>query len=176
MAQKLPRGPQFFAQVTKDLIDSAVRGDSGHCMIAEAVKAARPEAEYVSVDIQTIRFSDRGKRLRYIYLTPRVAADAILDFDQGVSPEPFSFRLRNAHVLGMRDRDGTVPNGLGKTHVARSDHDGPDGVPRLVGGQAPKKGALSFPPPRNTGRRREFGLRQMSRRLENSMGPLPSRQ
>lgn len=69
-------------------------------MIAEAVKAKG--FKNVSVDIQTIRFTDHEARERYIYLTPPKAQLAILQFDEGVKPKPFRFWLRNCQVIPMQ--------------------------------------------------------------------------
>jgi hypothetical protein len=84
--------------LTPDVIAASKERDSSHCMIAEAVKVAFPGATYVSVDLQTIRFSDPAKRQRYTYLTPRSAQIALIEFDQGTTPEPFSFHLRHGQV------------------------------------------------------------------------------
>lgn len=67
-------------------------------MIAEAVKAVRPDANHVSVDLQTIRFTDAKRGMRYTYLTPRIAQIALLKFDQGITPTEFEFQLRGGQV------------------------------------------------------------------------------
>jgi hypothetical protein len=92
------RAPQVKVEVTREMIADATRGDSGHCMIAEAIKAAVPAARFVSVDLQTIRFTDREQGLRFTYLTPRRGMLALIDFDQGREPEPFSIRLIGGQV------------------------------------------------------------------------------
>jgi hypothetical protein len=106
MGAKRAVSPGLKIEVTKELIEDAKGRDSSHCMIAEAVKAAFPEASYVSVDLQTIRFSDPVKRLRYTYLTPRIAQIALIDFDQEVTPEPFDFTLRRGQVTLSGGREG----------------------------------------------------------------------
>lgn len=82
--------------VTKEIIAEATTGNSSHCMIAEAVKAAG--FKRVSVDIQTVRFTDDTGD-RYIYLTPPAAQVAILQFDEGRKPAPFKLHLRNGQVI-----------------------------------------------------------------------------
>jgi len=89
-------------EVSQDIIDSSCKADSSHCMIADAVRKAVPEARSISVDIQTIRFSLPGTRKRYFYITPRQAQLALLDFDAGVPPEPFKCQLRGPWVTAMR--------------------------------------------------------------------------
>lgn len=96
-----PKSPQVAVSVTNEIINTSISADSSHCMIAEAVRAARPDAKAVAVDLQTIRFSDPQKGLRYIYLTPRIAQVPLLLFDQGIKPDPFDFVLRRGHVTNM---------------------------------------------------------------------------
>src|SRR5688572_22178065 len=79
---RTPRAPRVIVNVTQEMIDRSMVKDSSHCMIAETVRAAVPSAQYVAVDIQTIRFSDPKRRLRYTYLTPRIAQVPIVQFDQ----------------------------------------------------------------------------------------------
>jgi hypothetical protein len=88
--------PIVAVQISETVIQNSVARDSSHCMIAEAIKEQRPEFTNVSVDLSTIRSSDPVKRLRYIYLTPRAAQIALIEFDRGTQPAPFAFTLRQA--------------------------------------------------------------------------------
>ena len=103
----LERAPRLTVKVTQENIVESMGRDSSHCMIAEAVRQAHPDASFVSVDTQTIRFSVRGaghdgEGRRYTYLTPRIAQLAIVDFDQGNGPdEPFQFQLQGGQVTAM---------------------------------------------------------------------------
>lgn len=99
---KIMKSPRINVVVTPEIISEATREDSGHCMIADAVKEAAPWARHVSVDIQTIRFSDPTTRARYVYLTPRLAQEALLDFDAGDEITPFKVQLRNPHITTMQ--------------------------------------------------------------------------
>src|SRR5260221_2046 len=101
-----PRSPKVTIEITPDLIESSKERDSLRCMVAEAVKKASLGAAFVSVDLQTIRFSDRNKGYRYTYLTPRSAQIALIEFDQGTTPEPFSFQLRGGQVTFSGSRPG----------------------------------------------------------------------
>ena len=153
--KKYVRGPILDISVPKEIIEEAVRGDSGHCMIAEAVKAHVPWAEFISVDLQTIRITDRKKGLRFTYLTPRACQQLLINFDEGINPKPFSFRLKAAHVSrsSVGTGVGKIKNGKklpNKAMVVTSDGEGT--VARRVGGRPPPKAPSS-----NT--RREFGLR-----------------
>src|SRR5262245_37879301 len=94
--------PKFTVHITEGILASAQQRDSGHCMIAEAVKAARPTAKAVSVDIQTIRFTE-GER-RYIYLTPRKAQVAIVKFDKGEKQQPWRMSLRGGQSILKQSR------------------------------------------------------------------------
>jgi hypothetical protein len=99
-----PRSPAPQISVTDDHIKRGKMADSTHCMIAEAIKSAVPGAKRVAVDLQTVRFSDARRPLRYVYLTPPACQDALIQFDQGVLPRPFEFKLRGAHVLAAGSR------------------------------------------------------------------------
>ena len=153
-ATRTPRAPQVIVEITDEVIDEAIPRDSSHCMIADALKALVPGASKVAVDLQTIRFSDLKKGLRYTYLTPRVAQVALIKFDQGLKPEPFAFRLRGGQVTRAgrvkretkplsekqmqqrKDAASKVKESLGKTQLAQR-HAGSGRIPDRIGGQPP---------------------------------------
>lgn len=144
--KKLGRTPKVQVEITQENIDYSVSRDSGHCMIAEAVKAAVPSAAYVSVDLQTIRWSNREKEERYTYLTPRSVQVVLVKFDQGKKPRPMGFELRS----GQTTRTGTkVP--YGKTSLRKPEGGHSGSVPVRAGGKPPPLGASS--------KRRAFGIR-----------------
>jgi hypothetical protein len=96
--------PKQVIRVTQDLIDGAKREDSSHCMIAEALKVALPEATHISVDLATIRYTDRKRRRRIMILTPPPAQVGLLMFDQA-DPNlvPFEFNLpAPAQIVAMQ--------------------------------------------------------------------------
>jgi N-acetyl-beta-hexosaminidase len=95
---------KFIIEVTQEVINDSIQRDSSHCMIAEAVKQAIPDAGFVSVDLQTIRFSHKKTRKRYVFLTPRRAQVELIKFDQGIQPEPFSVQLQRGQVIEMSER------------------------------------------------------------------------
>lgn len=98
-----PRSPRVHVVIDPETITGAVRRDSRHCMIAEAIKRAMPELTSVSVDVASIRFTEPKRRVRFTYMTPPIAQHALVDFDQGQQPEPFSFTLnRPAHITRNR--------------------------------------------------------------------------
>lgn len=174
MARKrAPHSPRFRVVIDIDLIEISKERDSSHCMIAEAIRDVIPAAHSIAVDLQTIRFSLPEKRLRYTYLTPRIAQTALVQFDQGTTPEPFDFRLQGGQVTAMASRKSSnaAPRskertpaqiaslkkarksaGLEKQRLATPTAGG--GVMRRVGGRTP--------PTTPFGRRRAFGLRALS--------------
>lgn len=168
-----PQSPMINVVVTPEIISDSRKRDSSHCMIAEAVKKVVPDARNVSVDLQTIRFTDRDKGLRYIYLTPRSAQVALVQFDQGIEVEPFSMRLRGGHVIrkgpNTRSKEKNPGDGAtGQQGIAAADRVrrqsmrlNADGLPVRVGGAAPPKmrDAENIP----MSKRREFGLRALVR-------------
>lgn len=189
-----PRGRRVDVEVSPDLISTATRADSSHCMIADAVKLAVPDATGISVDLQTIRFSDRKRRLRYVYLTPRIAQLALVEFDAGEKPKPFTFRLDRAHVIAMRKPVSVVPRAaasparrqaLEKARASQAGGPAPlssgmairrtGNIPDRIGGVAPPLGALPGGDLRAkksnrksattpASQRRQFGLRALERR------------
>jgi hypothetical protein len=140
-------------QVTAQHIATAVPKNSGHCMVSDAVKAAAVRRKLrigkVLTDLQTVRFSDLDKKVRYICFTPRVAQVALLDFDQGKWPTPFKFRLAPVQIIAQQHRAKPKPRARLATRPTNS-----GGYTRPIkhGGEA-----LAT----TVGLRREFGLRQM---------------
>jgi hypothetical protein len=97
-----PRSPKLQVTVDAATITESIRRNSSHCMIAEAVKRTVPYATSVMVDLQSIRFTDKDRGLRYSYLTPRHAQLAIIAFDQGNRPKPFKMELAGGAVRRAR--------------------------------------------------------------------------
>jgi len=161
--------------VTSDVIERAKHADSGHCMIADAIRDAVPGAQAVSVDLASIRFTDPRRGVRYLYLTPPSVQVALLRFDNGITPPSFSFNLNNPAQI--------VASGRGAPHKqegVQSMTSNPNEVPTRIGGKLPETGALSDKPSRRRhtnnfpnrandllqGRRRTFGIRSMARTPE----------
>jgi hypothetical protein len=99
--------------VADEQIDTSCRRDSHHCMIADSVKVAIPEAQYILVDVQSIRYTIASQQIRYCHLTPLRVQRAIIAFDRGKKVEPFSFELppvfstRPAGWVGQANRKAT---------------------------------------------------------------------
>jgi hypothetical protein len=82
-------------------IDEAMEKNSSHCAIAFAVRDAVPHARFISVDLQTIRWTDSRRNVRYCFLTPAAAQqDVIIPFDQGEREKckPVTFSMKPAFV------------------------------------------------------------------------------
>lgn len=159
--------PRYLISVPQHHIDSAIKGTSSHCMVADTIKELLPWARFVSVDIATIRFTDPKTGLRYTYLTPRVAQVAIVNFDDGKKPEPFSFWLRTAMItesavgskwsLHNAKKKKTAranvrrskKRSLSKPEITTQASSNTGRVPHIVGGRTPPR----------AGTRREFGIR-----------------
>jgi hypothetical protein len=171
--------PRVTITVTRDIIEDAVVRDSSHCMIAQAVRLAVPAAKSISVDLQTIRWSDAELGLRYTYLTPRVAQVALINFDQGRSPKELSFQLRQGQVTRMSTKykpakpktgeggeggeqgGGAASKTAASVPTKREFAHGPSNsarpeVPTVIGGRTP-------PVMTKFARKRTFGLRGLER-------------
>ena len=68
----------------------------GQRIIAEAVRAARPEARNVAVDLGTIRWTDPKTGERVAFATPPMVRDMLFGLARGTAPEPFRFILGRA--------------------------------------------------------------------------------
>jgi len=155
--------PESRIEVTQEIIDGAKGRDSSHCMVADAIKEQLPGAKRILVDIQTIRFSRKGRR--FVFLTPRRAQQAIVWFDQADPRlEPFAFSLgKPVQTHEARDRKERSD---GQRRLAL---DG-DHMPTIRGGTTPPVAALAAGPSRRadrtpsaasveSGRFRQYGLR-----------------
>jgi hypothetical protein len=176
------KAPVIRGKVTEEMILNAVRGNSGWCMVSVAVKAAAPWATHISSDLQTIRVTDPTKGLRYVYLTPRMAQNALIKFDQGKQPEPFDFALRggSTHTSYKRAAPGSTTqkavHKLGRRRIIPTAPSSND-VPSTVGGAVPPRVArtvrtqgigLKHAAPMGT-YRREFGVRAYVGGFEDKM-------
>lgn len=159
-AEHLPKAPYIKVAVTADNISCSLKSNSSHCMTAVAVTVAcnkrKIDCTHVSIDTQTIRFSDPAKGLRYVYLTPRVAQSAILQWDQGYKVEPFDFVLSGGavHAMNVSNAKDKHAKKIARTMKLKLKNPrfrpGSSGkIPRVVGGREPP----------SVSQRREFGLR-----------------
>ena len=160
----MPRIPSPVLEITEEIIAAAEKRHSGHCMIAETVKKAIPDATYISVDLATTSFTIQKDGLRYTFLTPAPAQAALVNFDQGNHTEPFTVRLRK----GIATTSGRTKKGkhVRKATLVPSSHE--NHAPSRDGGKPPPKGALhaggtGTPKDKITGvgSRRTFGIKNL---------------
>lgn len=164
--------PRIVVDVTAEDIATAIPQDSGHCMIADAIQRLHPDVTGVSVDLATVRFTDKAKGKRYVYLTPELAQMALLMFDQGELPPPFTFELKRAAqivpvttskarrakkeasraaalvnqaaaVLEGKEASGDRPTSRGPAELVPPAGGSRESIPVKVGGKAPAIGALA---------------------------------
>jgi hypothetical protein len=129
------RIPKPTITITQEILDRACRANTHRCMIAEAIKEQVPKASRVNVDLRTIRWSDAEKGLRFVYMVPPIAADALIRFDKGASLRPFRFRLVNAHVTSMMvggRKNPKLAHDLGRPRHVRTDKEVREGAAGAV--------------------------------------------
>lgn len=167
IAAKRVKAPRLTISVSEAVVEHSKQRDSSHCMIAEAVRESAPYAASISVDLQTVRFSDPEKGLRYTYLTPRKAQEALIDFDQGIQPAEFEFQLTRGQVTVMATRrnSGAAPREKPRTAKQKANDERlarfakktfvnqDSGVAYPTGGRTPPVSSFA--------RRRAFGLRAL---------------
>jgi hypothetical protein len=107
-------------------------------MIADALRDTLPDAKKISVDLQTIRFTEPSKGQRYTYLTPTIAQDYLVAFDQGLPLEPFQFVLHAPVQVGYA---GTRQRGESRAFEGMKDTKGTS-IPVKVGGEPMPMAAL----------------------------------
>jgi hypothetical protein len=97
-------------------IDEAMRANSSHCAIALAIAEQVPTARFISVDVQTVRYSCSKRGVRYVFLTPHVAQSLVIGFNQGDDEacKPVSFSMKPAFVTksGAKRRHTPDPDQL----------------------------------------------------------------
>lgn len=139
--------------VTQDDIDTAIPKDSGHCMIADAIKHSIPNAKAPTVDVGTIRFTDGKTGDRLTYVTPYFAQQVLQDWDYGQKPKPFAFQLRT--LIHIRPKSAIARPTVAfekRLHVKGEKHGFSESAPVKIGGSP-----IARP---SKGRIRRFGLRE----------------
>jgi hypothetical protein len=147
------RNSRVAVRITQKEIDTAVKGNSSHCMLADAIKRSLG-GKNVSVDLQTIRWSDPKKRERYIFLTPPQAQRAILQFDEGIAPKPFRLKLHGGQIIPMKEWSNDDKKRVKRTQSRPVIVPNPDGHATTILGGKPTRMT-------HIGRRRTFGLREI---------------
>jgi hypothetical protein len=94
--RKAGHAPRLIITLTDKQWAVAKQSSSGGCLIADALKEQHPNLTKVTVDMATIRATDRERGERYTWLTPGPAQHVLLSFDQGWSQPTEQVELRNA--------------------------------------------------------------------------------
>jgi len=93
---RLAVSPVLNLTITEANREQARQSRSGGCLIADAIKAQYPHLTGIAVDMATIRFSDRERGERYIYLTPPSAQHMLLNYDAGLPHPTEQVMIRSA--------------------------------------------------------------------------------
>lgn len=121
-AKKSPASsPTLEITITDEQYQRAVQSDSGACLIADAIKHQYPHLSSVSVDMATIRVSDRKRGLRFVYLTPPEAQHVLLSFDQGWSNPTADLTVKRAVKVNVIARQKTGKNSIEQTRQTREE-------------------------------------------------------
>lgn len=139
--------PRLVIDVTQDIIARAVKADSRTCMIAEAIKINHPEFVNIQVDIRGIRVTDPGKNLRYVYMMPFTAGNALLMFDQGAAVIPFKVRtVQAAQVVRHNSHPKNPLKPAGDREKGRAYKEARDQMMRDAQGAPTADGEIFTPP------------------------------
>jgi len=116
MAKKTNAFGRLTVQVTEADIAKAKANDSMMCVVAQAIARTFPEARRISVDIQSIRWSD--PKGRHTYLTPYSVQGYIVAFDAGDDIHPFTFVLDSRKAIPVK-RNMKTKAGAALTNARR---------------------------------------------------------
>jgi hypothetical protein len=75
--------PVLEIEITEERWQRAEQSKSGGCLLADGIKEQYPNLSRVTVDMATIRATDRAKGERYTWLTPPSGQHLLLALDQG---------------------------------------------------------------------------------------------
>jgi hypothetical protein len=103
---------RVFIKVLDEHIRKSLMANSSHCTVAMAIKSALPDAKFISVDIQSVRFTQDGTR--FTFLTPHLARAIIINTDQDnrEAIQPCEFSMKPVHVAKAGKSRRHVPTML----------------------------------------------------------------
>jgi hypothetical protein len=103
MARTKYASPTMEVTITDAEREHAIQSASGGCLIADAIRRKYPNLTGVTVDMATVRVSDKERGLRFTYLTPRSAQFLLLSYDQGWPNPTEGLIIRRAvHVTPIK--------------------------------------------------------------------------
>lgn len=97
--------PAFTVVITTEAMNAAIRKKSHACVIADAVKLAKPHVIRIQVDTRELRFTDPAKKIRYIYDMPGTGRSLLVHFDRGIRPPQTRIRFSRGHALRSKQKD-----------------------------------------------------------------------
>lgn len=102
--RSLTHGPTI--QVRQEHIDYGKRNNSCRCPLALAIRSHFPTAAFISVDLQTIRYSLPETGYRFIWLNPPKGQRFLADYEGGRGGElkPFKMTLRGLQLINIQHR------------------------------------------------------------------------
>lgn len=114
-------GQELRFEITQENYERAITANSGGCLVADAIKEQYPQFSNVKVDVATVRFTDKGRGMRYVYLTTPSVRDALLYFDQGWKEEelPKMLRLRTMLKIIPITRSASMVKTTAERRAAR---------------------------------------------------------
>jgi len=118
--KNIERAPNLTIKITQKIIDNAIAKHSGACIIADAIKDTLPWAKIVEADLAALRFTDLEKGIRYFYLTPTKAQQMIINFDQGIKPQPCSLKLKGEDCVIKKVEEHSEKQKEGKRKYNKS--------------------------------------------------------
>lgn len=119
MARKKFTSPTLEVQITPEGHERAVKSASGGCLIADAIKEQYPHLSKVTVDMATIRATDRKQGVRFTYLTPPIAQHLLIGFDAGWPQATDHITLRRAVQVTQIVRPKTGPTSAAAVEAKR---------------------------------------------------------
>jgi len=115
MSRKM--SPRFEVNVHKCHVERAKECNAHECMIVQAIRDAHPRFRRIRVDTQSIRITDPETNKRYTYLTPLVAQQNIVAFDERKPVSFFKFKLERAvKVASVKRQGGKTTSGPKPQH------------------------------------------------------------
>lgn len=148
MARTKHGSPTLVVKISEENYERAQQSKSGACLIADAIKAQYPHLSRVTVDMATIRATDRKAGVRYTWLSPSSAQHLLLSFDQGW-PKPIDeVVVRKAVVISPIRRSPSVDAKRAEARAHRlTELEAKEAKGKLTNGEKRALGKLRNPKP-----------------------------
>lgn len=90
--------------VTKAHIANAMKKNSHHCAIAQAIKESSEDFAWVAVTAASIEFGRHSTEMREKYRAPNGVREFVRAFDENRGPKPFTVIVRPDDLISIRPR------------------------------------------------------------------------